>query len=95
MSYGSYETGTFILWGVVLAIGAVLAWMTLRAGVREPSRPILALGGGLLVVGVAAPIFWMASYVMTDDLEFCSFGTTAVLAIGFLLILYSVRMRNT
>lgn len=94
MSVAGFETGIFVVWVVVAGIGALLAGLTLRAGARESSRPLLALGGGLLLVGVAAPVFWMATYVMTDDLEFCSFGTAALIAAGFVVMLYSIRTRS-
>jgi hypothetical protein len=45
-------------------------------------------------VGVAAPAFWLGGYLMTGDLELCSFGTAGLTAVGFLAILYSIRTRS-
>ena len=46
MSDGSFEVLMLVLWGVVIALGTVLAWLALRAGVRGTSRPLLALAAG-------------------------------------------------
>jgi hypothetical protein len=35
MNDAMFETSMFLMWGIVLAVGAVLAWVTLRAG-RSP-----------------------------------------------------------
>jgi len=89
-----FEADIFLLWGGVIAMGAVLSFITFRAAFRQPSTSLLSLGGGILFVGVAAPSFWLGSYLITDNLELCSTGTALITMVGFAVLIYSVLTRS-
>jgi uncharacterized membrane protein YvlD (DUF360 family) len=89
-----WEFQLLMPWVIVAAIGAVLAFFVVRASWHSPTRPMIALGAGLVLFGVGAPLFWLGSWLMTEDITVCSTGTAVVAAAGLLTVLYSIQTRR-
>ena len=82
------------LMGVVLLVGSVIAFYGIQVGLRRRSRPMLYLGFGFLLVSLAAALSGIVYEVLTHDLLTAEIVSAAFDAAGFLVILYSLRMRT-
>lgn len=92
-------TETLLLGSLVLllAIAVVGGWIAYRAGVAyraRRTRPMLFLGAGLFVIAVGTPGLWTATYLVTDNLLWCSLMAFGGLLVGLILVLSSLRTRG-
>ena len=76
--------------GVVLVLGAGIAWASLRAYRRTRRVALAYLGVGFLLVSVAAGLAGVLYELFTHDLLSAWTVSASLDAIGFALILYSI-----
>lgn len=82
-----------ILMGIVLVVGAIISYYSLSNWRRTRSRPMLVFGLGFILVSLAAALAGIVFEVVTHDLLSAELVSAALTAVGFVVILYSLRMR--
>ena len=81
--------------GIVLVVGAAIAYASLRAYTRSHDVALILLGAGFIVVTVAAALAGVIYEVTTHDLLTAWTVSATLDCIGFTLILYSIVRRRT
>lgn len=82
---------------LLVAVAVVGGWVAFQAAIayrERRTRPFLFLGAGLLVIAAGTPGLWMGTYLVTDDLVWCSTMAFAGLLIGLILVLVSLRTQS-
>jgi|HubBroStandDraft_3_1064219.scaffolds.fasta_scaffold223055_2 hypothetical protein len=93
MNYGVYLTMMTLMWGLIAILGGTVAIYSLLAWRRQHSKPMLALGVGLLLLSVVPAVMWLGLYSVTDDIYSTTMYCTGVMMTGFALLLVSVTTR--
>ncbi len=89
-------TGLDAIWvlrgveGLTLAVGALIAFASLRAYARAHETALLLLGVGFVIVTVASALAGVLYEVTTHDLLTAWTVSACVDLVGFSLILYSI-----
>ena len=94
MSYLYYEAAAYGLWALIIALGAAIAVVALRAARPAPSRSFLLLGLGFLLISVVAGVLWVGIYYALDDPVMADIGACGAMAAGFAAVLASVLVRS-
>jgi hypothetical protein len=81
-----------VAWAIVVVVGAVLCFYSLRSWRRTGSRPMLLLGLGFVVLSGATAAAWIGLYVAFDDPFTAAIGCTVTLTAGFAMMLYALRL---
>jgi hypothetical protein len=76
--------------GVVLVVGAGIAFVNLRAYSRTRRPSILLLGVGFIFISFAAALAGVVYELVTHDLLSAWITSSTFDAVGFLVILYSL-----
>lgn len=89
----SVEWMVYLLWGIIVALGAAIAVYAFRASRATRSRSLGVLAFGFLLISGAAALAWLGIYLGLHDPLLSGVGATASMAAGLALVLVSVRMR--
>jgi hypothetical protein len=85
----------YALWGVIIALGAAVAVVALRAARPSGSRSFRLLGIGFLLISVVAGALWVGIYIAVQDPVMADVGACGAMATGFAAVLASVMIRAT
>lgn len=84
----------YLLWAVIIALGAAVAYVALRAYRSGRSRTFLLLGVGFLLISLVAGALWIGIYLAVDDPVMADVGACGAMAVGFAAVLASVLVRT-
>ncbi len=85
----------WIVFGVFAVVGALLVRRAFLAFRTDRSAPMLLLSSGLLLLILGAPLSWTLTYVVSDNMFYCTMTSSLAGAFGALLLLVSTQVRTT
>jgi branched-subunit amino acid ABC-type transport system permease component len=83
-----------IVEGIVLVLGAAVAYFSLQAYRRTHERSLLYLSIGFLLISLGAVLAGIVYELLTYDLLTAWIVASAIDSFGFLIILYSIVRRG-
>ncbi|MDE1821092.1 MAG: hypothetical protein KGJ23_09755 [Euryarchaeota archaeon] len=83
------------LMGVILVVGTLTAYYALAAGRRARSRSMLLMGGGFVLISLAAASAGLVYEILTHDPLTAWTVSAGLSAAGFVVILYSLLVRES
>ena len=89
--YLTYFLPLLIVWGLVVVLGGLVSYYALRLYRKGKGRSIGLLAFGFTLLSAGSGVSWLGLYLAGMGLFWCSFSSTAFLAVGFASILISLR----